>query len=320
MISLDFELFWGLRDIYTLRTYEERLRQTRLVIPEILQLFRKYEMHATWATVGFLFAINKVELLEHVPLCQPDYKNPTLSPYGAYLDSIGNSEVDDLYHYGASLVEQIMETPFQEIGCHTFSHYYCLEGGQTLEAFACDLKSAHSIAERQGLQMRSLVFPRNQVSPDHLAVAREQGFVCYRGNPVSGLYNTNKGVYLVRALRFLDSYLNITGNHCSPLPCESGGKIVNLPASLFLRPVGSFKPLARLAFRRIAAALREAATQGTICHLWWHPHNFGRHPEANLEFLERILAEFARLRDNGQMMSVTMLEAHQQSLKGASPR
>ena len=48
---------------------------------------------------------------------------------------IGPNERQDPYHFGLSLVRRIKDCPHQEIGTHTFSHYYCLEDGQTPEHF-----------------------------------------------------------------------------------------------------------------------------------------------------------------------------------------
>ena len=54
-VSLDFELYWGLRDTTTINEYEANLKGVKIAIERILELFDKYDIHATWATVGFLF-------------------------------------------------------------------------------------------------------------------------------------------------------------------------------------------------------------------------------------------------------------------------
>ena len=56
VVSLDFELFWGMLDVCTLDEYRENVLGGRKAIPQMLQLFEKYNIHATWAAVGFLFA------------------------------------------------------------------------------------------------------------------------------------------------------------------------------------------------------------------------------------------------------------------------
>ena len=58
-ISLDFELFWGVRDHRTLEDYGENVRNVHKIVPGLLALFDKYDIHCTWATVGFLFFADK---------------------------------------------------------------------------------------------------------------------------------------------------------------------------------------------------------------------------------------------------------------------
>lgn len=59
VISLDFELHWGGAEKWNLKEKEDYFKATRELIPDILKLFRDSSVHATWATVGFLFAKDK---------------------------------------------------------------------------------------------------------------------------------------------------------------------------------------------------------------------------------------------------------------------
>src|SRR5262249_44549153 len=138
VISLDFELYWGVRDGVTLDAYRERLLGEREVIPKMLDLFSEFGVHATWATVGFLFARDRSHIEECMPAALPAYDDPSLSPY-EHLGTIGRDERDDPFHYASGLLERIATSPGQEIGTHTFSHYYCLEPGQTAAQFEADL-------------------------------------------------------------------------------------------------------------------------------------------------------------------------------------
>ena len=81
VISLDFELYWGLRDKRTLESYKENLLGARLVVPTLLRLFEKYKIHATWTIVGFLFFEARDELLRGLPNKKPVYERRELSPY-----------------------------------------------------------------------------------------------------------------------------------------------------------------------------------------------------------------------------------------------
>ena len=80
-ISLDFELFWGVRDHRTLQTYGENIRNVHRVVPRLLELFSQYDVHCTWATVGFLFFGEKKEMMSYLPVELPKYKKKEYDPY-----------------------------------------------------------------------------------------------------------------------------------------------------------------------------------------------------------------------------------------------
>ena len=311
LVSLDFELYWGVRDTKTLAGYSENLQASRQsVIPALLRMFERFDTHATWATVGFLFAESRDELLQSLPTRRPHYRNSRYSPY-EYLHTLGEDEEHDPCHFAPSLIRQIAATHGQEIGSHTFSHYYCLEDGQTVEDFRADLQAAVAIAQRRGIRLRTLVFPRNQANGDYLKVCRDLGFVAYRGNQRGAFYQARSkhgsdSLYR-RGLRLLDAYLPLTSSCYSR---QADGIPLDLPASRFLRPHHpSLGALEKLRLRRITRELTHAAQHGLMYHLWWHPHNFGRHTAVNLQFLEAILTHAADLRHRCGLQSLTMTEA-----------
>ena len=78
IVSLDFELFWGMLDVTTLEDYRDHVLGGREAIPEMLKLFRKYGIHATWATVGFLFGESPEALREYLPEKGPSYSDTAL--------------------------------------------------------------------------------------------------------------------------------------------------------------------------------------------------------------------------------------------------
>lgn len=306
VISLDFELLWGVRDHADKLTYGRNVLGARDAVPRMLELFAARGIRATWATVGFLFCKTKEELMAALPAERPSYSNSRLSNY-SYLDEVGKDERSDPYYFASSLVDAICKTPGQELGTHTMSHYYCLEDGQTLAAFEADLAAARALAERRGLSLRSIVFPRNQFSSAHLSACARQGITHYRGNPSGWAYRAAKGSEQTparRALRLIDAYSGVLGSQTF-VPGRDG--LVDVPASRFLRPcagkLAAFHPMHLGAIRR---GMTEAAQAGRGYHLWWHPHNFGRNLEANLNWLRLIIDHFERLRDRHGMRSMAM--------------
>jgi peptidoglycan/xylan/chitin deacetylase (PgdA/CDA1 family) len=310
IISLDFELLWGVRDKRTIESYGANIRGVRQVIPALLELFDRYGIHASFATVGFLFARNKKELQAFIPSMLPGYPLKKYSPYeNGYMNTIGPGEVEDIYHYGASLIGMIKEHPAQEICSHTFSHFYCLENA-SLEAFEADLMAAKRIAAAQDVELKTIVFPRNQYSEQHIAVCEKLGFTGYRGNESATIYQPRKNEeqhIWIRGLKLADSYINITGHHTFLPQVQKG--IINIPASRFLRPYSKkltlFDPL-RL--HRIKRSLHYAAQKNEGYQLWWHPHNFGVNLKENLYFLEEILKYYRQLHAAYGLQSRSMKE------------
>jgi len=314
VLSLDFELFWGMFDKETLESYGNRIAGERTAIPRMLDVFRKYKIHATWATVGMLMAKNKAELLTYLPppLLQPRYEDMNLSSY-EYLKTapIEKDTVPDIYHFGDDLVWKILEAPFQEIGNHTFSHFYCIDGYTNEPAiFRADLDAFDQILKPFETTARSIVFPRNQTSHEALRICAEKGITAYRGNESHFLYEPRKDSdqsLFIRAFRLLDHYINISGHHTYPLPSREHGIPINIPSSRFLRPWNSaLRMFEFLRIRRIKNAMTYAAQHNEIFHLWWHPHNFGIDQDQNFKNLEDILEHFKSLQERYGMESASM--------------
>lgn len=311
ILSLDFELMWGVRDHRSLRDYGDAVLGGRRALPALLERFARARIRATWATVGLLFARDRDEMLDHVPRLRPAYADPRLSPYRDILTGIGRNETEDPWHFGRSLLDRVAQTEGQEIGTHTFSHYLCLEPGPDLAAFAADLGAARAIAAAAGHRLRSIVFPRNQISPAHVREAAAQGIAIFRGTPASYLHRPRGAggtTALLRGLRFADAVVPLAGrvDFAAPVPRHGG---IDVPASRFLRPWNLRLPLySRLHLARVMREMTAAARAGRCYHLWWHPHNMGRDTEANLAQLDALLAHFGQLRDRYGFASAHMAD------------
>ncbi|MEW5423401.1 polysaccharide deacetylase family protein [Amorphus sp. 3PC139-8] len=306
IISLDFELLWGVRDHADRDSYGKNILGARDAIPRILELFEKYEIRATWATVGFLFCENKDELLEILPRDRPKYNKKYLSNY-EYISEVGPNESKDPYYFAPSLISQILKTPKQEIGTHTLTHYYCLEEGQNLGSFRSDLNAAITLAQRRNIKIKSIVFPRNQFNEEHLTAAQKLGIDRYRGNPADWAYRKTKTedqTPLRRGVRLIDSYFGIFGDQTYSPPKD---RPTNVRASRFLRPyAGRLAPFHSAHTGAIRRQMTSAALKRNVYHLWWHPHNFGINIEENLSALEKILVHFDVLRSEFGFSSASM--------------
>jgi peptidoglycan/xylan/chitin deacetylase (PgdA/CDA1 family) len=303
VLSLDFELAWGVRD--TLGSdgpYRGNLLGAREAVPRLLDRFAAHDVAATWATVGLLFAGSRDEALARAPDVRPAYADPRLDPYRALEGGeVGDDERRDPVHFAASLVRLIASAPRQELGSHTYAHLYPMEPGVTAAAVAADLAAARAMGRAHGHDLRSLVMPRHQVRAVDLPSVAAAGFVAHRGPEPNALNRPRPGVggpWIVRALRLLDGYLPLTGANDAPWPTPDAHGLVDVPEGRFLRPasrrLGALEPR-RVA--RVVAAMTVAARRGTLCHVWWHPHNFGADQPANFANLDALLEAYARLHD-----------------------
>jgi peptidoglycan/xylan/chitin deacetylase (PgdA/CDA1 family) len=310
VISLDLELHWGVRDRRPLDENErKRLLSARAAVLRIVELFEEFSVRATWATVGFLFARSREELLHFSPSMRPHYHDPALDPYR---EQTGRDESDDPFHFAPGLIDAIAVHKSQEIATHSFSHYYCCEPGQGPEEFKADLRSALAIARYSGHHIRSYVFPRNQVNSDYLPVLKRAGLSAYRGTQASAVnaaaaFRIQRRIHR-RMLRLCDNYVDLYGPQTNPWP--EGSEPYCIGASRYLRPCSQLlKGLESLRHRRIAVAMQSAAERGELFHLWWHPEDFAGDCDSNLRFLRRVLADYDRCRRQSGMLSLSMSEA-----------
>ncbi len=310
VISLDFELLWGMRDKRTIETYGENILGVRQSIPKMIELFSEFGINATFSTVGFLFAKNKNEILDFSPNIKPKYIDNNLSPYNGYLNEIGDNENADKFHFASSLIEELKKNSNHEISTHTFSHYYCLEKGQDKTDFKRDLISAINIAKKNNITLESIIFPRNQYNKDYLSICAELGINSFRGNEEVWFNKAENGedeTVIKRLFRLTDSYINISGHHTYSINKIKKTTPHNIPSSRFLRAYNhKLKFLEKLKLNRIRKSMSFAAKNGLVYHLWWHPHNFGTFQKENFEFLREILIYYSILKSKYNFESSTM--------------
>lgn len=312
-ISLDFELHWGVFDKRNREEREKCYRNTLDYIPRMLDMFSKYGVHVTWATVGSLFAENESEWTQMSPQLRPAYVQSKYSAYD-WAKSHGLPDTKSWAHFAPQHVQMITSYPGQELGTHTFSHYYCLEQLNGPDAFGADLEAANKAAERIGATNRSLVFPRNQFNPDHLQVCYEKGIEVVRVNPDIWFWEPipdEKAGLMRKVFRTGDAYIPMGSKTSYALSSikKKKGEPIQLPASRFLRSWSpSSSVMNKLALRRVLAELDTAAKKKECYHLWWHPENFGDYPEQNMTLLADVLENYSKNKSRFGMESWNMGE------------
>ena len=103
---------WGVRDKRTINDYGQNILNVHQVVPQTLELFRKYAVCGTFSTVDFLFFKTKEELLANLPSIKPQYEDKLLSPYeNSYFESLGSDFNQDKYHFVPLLIDEIKKYP-----------------------------------------------------------------------------------------------------------------------------------------------------------------------------------------------------------------
>lgn len=310
VISLDFELHWGGVELWDLKfkrnsTYFENARKS---IPFILELFSRYNIHCTWATVGLLFAENKNQAIEFSPRMKPSYANEEFNYYKhLFSNEVGIDEKSDPFHFGKSIIDSIIKVDNQELGSHTYGHYYCLEEGQNIDEFDNDLKSAQELAKKNyGMTLKSLVFPKNQLNLEYLKVIEKNKFTSVRVNP--NIWFWQKNLLISKIVRSVDVLLPVFVNFSYTLDeIKKDTNLLLIPSSRFLRGYSKKeKFLRKLMLNRIKGEMTYAAIHKEVYHLWWHPHNFGNNIDENMSFLKSILEHYAHLNSQYGFESTTM--------------
>lgn len=315
VVSLDFEMMWGMVDCESKDGYgQTNVKQVPEVVERMLKLFSKYDVHATFGTVGMMMYNGTAELLADMPSIKPTYTNSLMSPYeNNYIANIQRDE--EKLFFCKDLIGRIAQTPNMEIGSHTYCHFYCWEKGQTVEQFDADIAKAKEVASKMGIDIRSVIFPRNNVTDKHLEVLARYGIESYRGNAIKFFDEPKNKIHemMIRMCRLIDTYINISGNNATDYEeMKEPSGLINVRGSRMLRP---YYP--RLAFlegahiSRIKHEIIKAAKNRQMYHLWWHPHNMGADMEKNFKMLEDILKCYKECSDKYQMKSYTMSEMAQ---------
>lgn len=308
-ISLDFEKFWGLHDVISIEQ-ADHLRQVDFVVDRLLKLFLRYDTHVTWAFVGMLAFKDFDHLKNSNSEFEIPYQNPNYSPFPLRTEKYGDFDPNLLFALAS--LNAIQAVPHQELSSHTFSHFYTMENGIGTNEFRTDLALMQAVEESFNEPLKTIVFPRNQINNEILALLAKENYIAFRGNQINRYWSNSafdKESGLKKMMRVLDAYLPVSRTKSfkrDELPRMNG--LLNIPANRFLRPPTSYNQLEKRKVKRVKNEMLKAAKKGWVYHLWWHPHNFAKQPEIALKQLEEILAYYHVLKQKFNFENLNMKE------------
>ncbi|MFK8046422.1 MAG: polysaccharide deacetylase family protein [Crocinitomicaceae bacterium] len=304
-ISLDFEKYWGVHDLLQPNSSIVTFDNVQTIVNRLLDLFKKYNIHCTWATIGMLNFDNVEALETATDKINISYLQKNFGPYPISKHNLGAFNKGSFL--GQAEIEKIKNQNGQELASHTFSHYYCLEDGQSENDFIIDL---HLFEKHVG-EVKSIVFPRNQINQEYLNICSQHGISAFRGNQENWFWKNSQHKsesFLKKLSRTADAYLPISNSKGSSWKTlgQLQNNLINIPANRFYRAYKYGKAIEQLKLRRIKKELLKAAKSNRIYHLWWHPHNFLLHPDQNFDQLEQLFKYVDELRKNYGFKSLNM--------------
>jgi peptidoglycan/xylan/chitin deacetylase (PgdA/CDA1 family) len=304
VVSLDLELAWGRFDHLPLLILEHESRQERKHITPLLAIFDRYDIPATWAVVGHL-------MLENCLRDRHGIAHPDLFPHAYYswfpldwycFDPCTTVDSAPAW-YAPDIVEWIRHARVRhEIGSHSFGHICYGDPECTPSVALADLNAALETAARQGMVLKSFVFPRNQVG--HLDVLKHFGLRSYRGMEPP-LIRTDIRL-LQWAVRFFDQLLALRPRNVRVEETLPG--LWNLPANHFFIGREGMRRMIPMASRVLKGkrGIAHAVKTGGLYHLWFHPFNLNADTDAMLSGLAEIFEYAHRMREQGLLEILTM--------------
>jgi len=302
ILSLDVELAWGSFDHGGHESDREELIAEREATRRLLSLLDQYEVPATFAVVGHLFlsSCERVDGTTH-----PDVERPRHQwfPRDWHAFDPATDLARDPLWYGPDILKGIVRARAgHEIATHTFSHVVAGDPACTPEILRSQLLKCRELHRQWGQPLDSIVFPRNSVA--HLDVLRDVGILAYRGPESSWYRGVSERARPIAHV--LDRALAVTPPTYR-LDDRRDGKLVDLPASMFLLARNGPRRLIPLASRRAQAlrGIERACERGEVFHLWFHPRNLTT--DAGLfDVLGDVLRRVESLASRGHIVPVTM--------------
>ena len=280
VFSADFEMAWAFR--YSKAKAQEADEiglHERNNVPIFIELFERFRIPVTWATVGHLF-LEKCQRNEqgiaHIEMARPPYFNNRnwLFNTGDWYDHDPCTDRQrNPAWYAPDLIELINQSSVgHEIGCHSFSHIDLSYRNCPPEVANSELDACIVLAQMKGINLKSIIFPGG--TNGNYEIIHQKGFTCYR-KPMK--YHID--------MPFIDKY-----------------GLVAIPSSLGLdKDSYGWSVATHLAI--IEKFIEKVIHAKQVCHFWFHPSMDEWYlKNVMTKILERVSME----RDLGSIELLTM--------------
>lgn len=299
LFSLDTELAWGYYDRFHEQMFSEGGRKERQAVHRLLEIFDEFNIVATWAVVGHLF----YEKCENCEIC------PVLEWKDKYRSFEEIYKTDNQLWYGLDVIDLLQTKGARhEIAFHGYTHKVFSESRMTEQEAVIEIKEWKRLASKRNITPYSVVFPRNRAG--HLKAFKEAGYICYRGDELHP--KDYKIPVIGKVLNLVDLILQIRTPQVYELKVDDMG-LINLPSSRWLfgmnRNVEFILDALNLHLLRIhkmVKAVKTAARDGKIIHIWAHPEEFKT--EKDFEKLRFLLSSVSDEIKKGALHSIGMAE------------
>lgn len=286
-MSIDTEMLWGPTTKSGKALLLGKGKEDREAIASILNIFKKYDIGATWAIVGHLFRdrCDRSDCLTS--------KNMSIYGYHPewYHDPYSNCDLDSL-HYGKDVVEMILSNSAgQEIGYHSYSHPNFKEIPR--EMAEDELAQAKGIRQDWGIEMKSFVFPLDKIA--HVDLLPKYGFSIFRG----GLPRRRKDLSSIH--RKVNGAINKI--IAPPVDPRYQNDIWEIPSSM---PFSDPQFPNSIQFRA-KLGLNRAISSNRVFHIYLHPWDLLLY-ERLKDDLDTFIGYVASKRDDGALRVMTMGE------------
>ena len=293
VISLDFELMWGVFDSAG-KSYEKKIDTTAYNVDRLLDQLDEYDIKTTWGCVGALACVDVDQLNPELLSKRIQVANQPLLSFVELLNKFP-------HRYFAPKVIDRLATSHHEIISHTMFHRVWTDGSKN--EFELELNEASRLLPNIS---PGLIFCRNVTNQKALMSISKSGVRFYRSAPGAWFEGFKR---LSRYLGLIDSYIPLwSGTVRLARPIE-GARLRPVPHTLFMRVSTKNTFLKKIHLLRLILALNVAAYFGRCVHFWVHPHNFALdNGDYDLSFLIKILKRIRILEDKGLVEVKTMGE------------